>query len=160
MSMGCGSGAGEAPCGTSVGVLAAGEFCGCGTTGLKVKSDAGTYPTYGAGIGANVGQAMDGGVSSAVTISGTGLKYSVTSVPAAGMEIEIKALVGGVTTDYCYVTTVASSTIPWGDFTEKCTSAPPGAAFAGTSITGVSFQARASETAAEAYDFCVTSLTL
>jgi hypothetical protein len=161
MSTGCGTGG--TPCGTSVGILASGEFCGCGTTGQKVKVDAGTgtvYPTYGAGVGANLSQASDGGVSGGVTVSAAGLTYAVSSVPPGELEIEIKSAVGGVTTEYCTVTTAASGTVPWASFFEKCTSNPPGPAFAGTSITGVVFQARAEASGPAPYDFCVTALTL
>ena len=147
---GCGVGADAKACGTSVGCLAKGEFCGSGTTGVKNGAI-----TYGAGFGANLGQAQDGGASSSVTVSAAGLTYAVSSVPPNSMEIEIK----DGTTSYCYVTTVASGTVPWASFVEKCTSTPPGAAFAGTSITAVSFQAKAG-IAASPYDFCVTTLSL
>ncbi len=146
---GCGAGADAKACGTSVGCIAKGELCAGGTTGIKNGAI-----TYGAGIGANLAQSSDGGAAAAVTVSSAGLTYAVSSVPPNSMEIEIK--VG--TTAYCYVTTVASGTIPYASFVEKCTSTPPGAAFAGTSITGVGFQAKAGPTASP-YDFCVTSLT-
>jgi hypothetical protein len=149
-SASCGAGADAKACGTSVGCLAMGKFCGSGTTGIKSGA-----VTYGAGFGANLGQASDGGVAGAVTISGTGLTYSVSSVPPNSMEIEIK----DATTDYCYLTTVASGTVKWSDFVEKCTSKPTGPAFTGQTITGVSFQARAGATATP-YDFCVTALSL
>lgn len=149
-SEGCGVGAEAKACGTSVGCLAMGQFCGSGTTGVKDGA-----VTYGAGFGANLDQSADGGTGTAVTISGSGLTYTVSSVPPNSLEIEIK----DDTTEYCYVTTAASATIKWKDFVEKCTSKPTGPAFAGTSITGVSFQARAGAAAAP-YDFCVTALSL
>jgi hypothetical protein len=147
---GCGVGADAKACGTSVGCLATGEFCGSGTTGVKDGAI-----TYGAGIGANLGQSTDGGTSSSVTISVTGLTYAVTSVPSNSLEIEIK----DGTDAYCYLTMAASGTVPWGSFVEKCTSSVVGPAFAGTSITAVDFTARAGA-AATPYDFCVTALTL
>ncbi len=149
-SEGCGVGAEAKACGTSVGCLAMGEFCGSGMTGVKDGA-----VTYGAGFGANLDQSADGGTGAAVTISDTGLTYTVSSVPPNSLEIEIK----DDTTEYCYVTTAASATIKWKDFVEKCTSTPTGPAFAGTSTTGVSFQARAGATAAP-YDFCVSALSL
>ena len=148
-SEGCGAGADAKACGTSVGCLASGQFCGSGTTGVKNGAI-----TYGAGFGANLTQASEGGAAGGVTISGTGLTYAVSSVPPNSMEIEIKDATG----TYCYVTTVASGTVPWASFVEKCTSNPPGAAFAGTTVTGVSFDAKAG-IAASPYDFCVTALS-
>jgi hypothetical protein len=147
---GCGAGADAKACGTSVGCLAKGEFCGAGTTGVKNGAI-----TYGAGIGANLSQSTDGGTGAGVTVSATGLTYAVSSVPTNSLEIEIK----DGTTEYCYVTTVASGTVPWASFVEKCTSSTVGAAFAGTTITGVSFEAKAGATTAT-YDFCVTDLSL
>ena len=149
-SEGCGAGADAKACGTSVGCLAEGQFCGSGTTGIKNGAI-----TYGAGIGANLGQSSDGGATGAVTVSASGLTYAVSSVPPNSMEIEIK----DGTTTYCYITTLAAGTVPWASFVEKCTSTPVGAAFAGTSITGLSIQAKAGAAAAP-YDFCVTALSL
>jgi hypothetical protein len=149
-SEGCGTGAEPKPCGTSVGCLAQGEFCGSGTTGVKDGAI-----TYGAGIGANLGQPLDGGPAGTITVSTTGLTYTVTSVPSNSLEISIK---DSTDTSYCYITTVASGTVAWASFVEKCTSSVVGAAFSGTAITAVSFDARAGATAAP-YDFCVTALS-
>lgn len=149
-SEGCGAGADAKACGTSVGCLAKGMFCGSGTTGIKNGA-----VTYGAGFGANLGQAPDGGTTSPVAVSTTGLTYTVSSVPPNSMEIEIK----DGTTEYCYLTTAATGTVPWASFVEKCTSTPTGSAFSGTTITGISFSARAGAVASP-YDFCVTALSL
>jgi hypothetical protein len=149
-SEGCGVGADAKACGTSVGCLAKGELCGSGTTGVKDGAI-----TYGAGIGANLGQPLDGGPAGTITVSTSGLSYAVSSVPPNSLEISIK---DSTDTSYCYITTVATGTVPYASFVEKCTSSVVGAAFAGTAITSVSFDARAGATAAP-YDFCVTALS-
>lgn len=149
-ALGCGASADAKACGTSVGCLATGEFCGSGTTGVKNGA-----VTYGAGFGANLSEGTDGGVTAPVTVSGTGLTYAVSSAPPNSLEIAIK---DENDNSYCALTTAATGTIPWGSFLEKCTSNPPGTAFAGTSVKAVSFTARAGA-AASPYDFCVTSLS-
>jgi hypothetical protein len=176
----CGLGDAKA-CGTSVGCIDTGFFCGSGTTGIKNGS-----VTYGAGIGADLGQMMgtgEGGTAtnSPYTVTGSGITFGLaftntdwsTATGHNGMEISINTGAGG---SYCAVLggtingsgtpppapTMGMNTVPWSAFYQKCTSkTAPGNTFGGMGqqILSVIFRANAG-LAMLPYDFCVTSLTI
>ncbi len=150
---GCGVGAEAKPCGTSVGCVAAGKFCGSGITG--VRQDTATANTYGAGIGAYLSEAEDGAAGTGIVPGGAGLSFTISSAPTYELEVEIKT----ATALYCQLTTVTTGTLAWSTFVEKCTSATVGPAYNGTDpLTAVEFTARAGAAPA-AYDFCVSTLS-
>jgi hypothetical protein len=153
IASGCGVGAEAKPCGTSVGCVAQGEFCGSGVTG--VKGDTSTANTYGAGFGAYLSQAEDGGMGTGIVPGSAGLTFTVSSAPTYELEVEIKT----ATTLYCQLTTVTNGTLAWNTFVEKCTSGTVGPAYDGTDpLVAVEFTARAGADPAP-YDFCVTTLS-
>ncbi len=166
----CGVGADAKACGTSMGCIDTGFFCGAGTTGIKNGG-----VTYGAGIGADLGQMMgtaEGGTATNMpyTVTGAdlvfGLAFTNTDWTATtghnGMEISINTGAGG---SYCAVLatpTMGMNTVPWSMFVQKCTSpSAPGSTFGGMGqgILSVIFRANAG-LASLPYDFCITSLTI
>jgi hypothetical protein len=180
----CGVGADAKACGTSMGCIEPGFFCGSGTTGIKNGG-----VTYGAGIGADLGQMAGGaeggtGEGGPATNVGTmassanlsfGLAWTNTDWSTAtghnGFEISLDS--GGVT--YCAILggtigakpsplpapTMGMNTVPWSSFVQNCTKAIPGPAFGGMGQTVLSIIFRANAGLAPLpYDFCITSLSI
>jgi hypothetical protein len=165
----CGLGDAKA-CGSSVGCIETGFFCGSGTTGIKNGGI-----TYGAGIGADLGQMMgtgEGGTSTNTpyTVTGSGITFGLASTSTDwtattghnGMQISINTGAGG---SYCAIVaapTEGMNTVPWTSFVQKCTSkTAPGTTFGGMGqqVLSVIFRANAG-LAMLPYDFCITSLTI
>lgn len=121
--------------------------------GMTMMKNPPTYSVYGSGISISLGTA-------GITPTGSGLVYALTSVPTYGLQISIT--VGG-TQYYAEVAagSTGSGTILWSTFnTLGYNAMPDGGVFDGTSaIQSVGFQAN-SGTAAAAWSFCITTLTL
>jgi len=90
----------------------------------------------------------------AVQLSGTGMTYALSAMPAQGMRAQVS--VGGA--DYCVKLAAASGTVAWTDFNTACWDN------SGTKLTGapntphVGFQVTAATTAGD-FDFCVKSVS-
>jgi hypothetical protein len=151
----------------------------CGTTGtcfmtamkqLCVSGAVGPDPTFGASAGfgwdigamatsgaAGKGGSTSGGSKPAIAPGGSGLSYNIPGLTTS-MRLQVEDAAG---VDYCAaVPTANTGTIPWGMFTQKCYSNPPGTAYTPTTkITSVQVVVpTTSGTAANNFCFCVVSL--
>ena len=149
--------------GGSAATIGVTQFCGCGT---NVAQNPPTYSDFGGGIGVNVNQdqavGLDGGASmpEPFAATGTGLSYALTSVPAAGLRVQIYTSDMGPTVPYCVEATEAIATIPWTMFNTKCQDSPSdGVAPSGApaDLTKIEFLVPA-VASAESWDFCVTQV--
>jgi hypothetical protein len=140
--------------GTSTACVDSAALCTQGSVGVSSST------IWGAGFGFSVANS-DG---SAVTLSATGLTFAAagTSLPT-GLQIGLVSSTGpcATTNGCCYrPTAVAGATIPWKDFVPSCYS---GATDAGSfapsdGLTKLEFQVVAG-TAAQTYNYCITSLS-
>jgi hypothetical protein len=123
------------------------SLCASGSTG--VADTKGTV--WGAGVGFNLDKSA---TPAAVQLSGTGMTYALSAMPAQGMRAQVS--VGGA--DYCVKLAAASGTVAWTDFNTACWDN------SGTKLTGapntphVGFQVTAATTAGD-FDFCVKSVS-
>jgi hypothetical protein len=123
------------------------SLCASGSTG--VADTKGTI--WGAGVGFNLDKAA---TPAAVQLSGTGMTYALSAMPAQGMRAQVT--VAG--SDYCVKLASASGTVAWTDFNTACWDD------SGTALTGapntphVAFQVTAGSTAGN-FDFCVKSVS-
>lgn len=141
----------------SVTCLESTAFCGSGNIAAQNPP---SYTIYGGGLGVNLNQPA---ATSAVpppkmtlAATGSGVSYTVTSVPTLGLRIAIDQ----AGTDYCAAVKTASGTVPWAMFNTKCYDATPdGVALAGppSMATHIQFEVP-SGPAPGTFDFCVTAV--
>ena len=137
-----------------------GAACITGTTQAQVIGDT---TIWGSGIGIALNQPNGGGGGTAATVipTGTGLTYSVSSVPTQGLLIEL------MPSGLCANVAAASGTIPWTRFVANCGDYAPGGDTSQVSvgtfqpssgISAVQFQVPAVAIAGS-YSFCVNSIS-
>ena len=133
------------------------------THGILAANPTAPYAAYGGGIGFNLNQALATSATATVAMAfvttGSGISYTVTSVPANGLRVQIDH--GGVT--YCAPAspTALTATVAWTSFNTKCYDAPPdGVALtaAPADATQIEFQMVTVATAGTG-DFCVTAVS-
>jgi hypothetical protein len=133
-------------------------LCGSGTTGVAAGST-----VWGAGIGFNLNQAKATSSTSPpinpYAVTGSGITYALSNLPATGARITISDTSTSPTTDYCAPITSASGTVKWATFNTACWD-DSGTTLAGapTTATHVNFQVNAGS-AAGTFDFCVTAVS-
>jgi hypothetical protein len=131
--------------------IAKNSVCVVGTLSAQSSSD------YGAGVGINLGPALDAGSPAPVQLTGTGITVKLSNIPAGGARLQVT--VGG--TAYCAAITTNPATIPWASFNTKCYDSPPD----GTALTGapattnveISLPSGSTE---QSFNFCVEQITL
>jgi hypothetical protein len=129
----------------------------CGHASLGVNGPP-SYAVYGGGIGFSLSQPMGTTASMPVQATGTGIAYTVSSLPANGLRVNVKTASSADV--YCAPVTTASGTIPWASFNTKCFDSPvDGTALAGVpaDLTLIEFQFVTATTASTA-DVCVTKV--
>jgi hypothetical protein len=119
------------------------------------------YTAFGGGIGFNLNQMMATSATptaiSPFAATGSGISYTVSSLPANGLRIQIDH--GGSANQYCANVTTASGVIPWANLTLMCYNTPPGAALTGppSDATQIEFQ-MVTVASAGTGDFCITAV--
>ena len=132
--------------------IAKNTVCVVGTLSVQSAAD------YGAGLGINLGPAVDGGTQPApVQLTGTGITVKLSNIPAGGARLQVT--VAG--TSYCAAITTNPATIPWASFNTKCYDAvPDGVALSAAPATPNVDVVLPAGTTQQSFDFCVEQLTL
>jgi hypothetical protein len=124
-----------------------------------------TYTNYGAGLGINVTQGVNGGNTGFyVAPTSTGLYFAVSRY-IAGMQVLLNNNQGTNGALFpCYTLPVGQTgpvVIPWTAFREQCYATPPGPALAGppSQLTAIEVQVGGTS-AATLFQFCVTALAI
>jgi len=133
-------------------------FCASGTT--AVADALGTI--WGAGLGANLNQAMATSATSppvgTYAVTGSGITYTISNLPSQGMRIIIDNSPTGTITDYCALLSAASGTVKWASFNSKCwDGSGTSLSAAPTAATHLQFQVTAGP-ATGPFNFCVNSV--
>jgi hypothetical protein len=138
----------------------------CAAISVQEVPDAAYLGTeWGAGVGFNLAQGMDGSPPGQYPVpsGATGLTYSVTGLPpppdtgyGGGLRIDID----DDGTEYCTILSEATGNVLWSAFNTQCWSGGMGTALSGPphSIGYVNFQLATSQTQAGTFDFCVQSI--
>jgi hypothetical protein len=130
--------------------MAADSLC---ATGTLAAQDPPTYANWGAGIGFNFADP-----SADIQLAGTGVSITLSSLPTGtGATARAQLTIAG--TDYCAVFKAASTTFAWSDFNTTCWDMKGTSLTAAPKVAKIQVQA-ASGTAAGAFDFCVTAVTI
>jgi hypothetical protein len=142
------------PPGGSSACIESTAFCGKGTSVMQNTAD--YSDPYGGGIGINLNEAMGASSPGTYTPTGSGVAYTLTSLPTGA-----RIIIGNGTTDYCFTLTSATGTVPWASFNTMCYATPIPAADALTGppvgATHIEFEIPSAMTASS-WDFCVSAL--
>jgi len=85
--------------------------------------------------------------------TGTGIAYTLSNLPTGA-----RLIIDNGGKDYCAILTLPSATVPWSSFNTTCYTPAMGVALTGPpTATQIKFEVP-SGTAAQAFNFCVTSL--
>jgi hypothetical protein len=130
-------------------------LCGHGDLGMDLATNG--FAAYGGGIGFNLNQPLGTATAQTFAAMGSGIAYTVTSVPLTGLRINIDH--GGVT--YCATATTASATLPWASFNTQCYNTPAdGIALTGAPLDATQIEfAMVAVAASVSDDFCVTAVS-
>ena len=126
--------------------------------GSNVAQGTAYSTNWGSGIGINVSQASGSATVGAYTPTGTGIAYSISSVPA-----NLRIVLGTTgTTQYCsnVAAGATTGTVPWSSFVTDCwDTVPDGGTFStADGLAKVQFQVAAAAAPAT-YEFCVNSVS-
>jgi hypothetical protein len=143
----------------------AGTFlCGHGALAANSATSTPAYAIYGGGIGFGLNQAMATAAGSPASApfaaTGSGITYSVSSLPANGLRLAIDH--GGPTVQYCAALTATTGTVPWAMFNTKCYDpTPDGLALTGppSDATQIEFQMPSVTAATSTADICVIAVS-
>jgi hypothetical protein len=140
--------------GTSTACVDSTALCVAGVTGAASST------VWGAGVNINLNQSMaSGSPPNPFTVTGTGIYYSVSTIPSQGLRLNIGNLSGTSGTDYCTVLSTPSGTVPWSKFNTSCwdnsgtylTDAPSGPLHVAFGVPATA--------AATPFSFCVDSVS-